>query len=414
LAETMAWLRPDLVAVRLMDPQRDAYRERVVSGPGGRFVRFQRLYEGSDPRMVRVGLTDVHELARVWQDSASPRAGWERLRQLVPSADRHALTARGSVFDAASPAEQARFTRRLVETWKRPDATIEPVREVAPGVWAHERAVVEPGPAVRGPLWVGAGRKVTARDTAIGPAVMWDDGTACPEPREIRWLELEPLPAPTVRKGRRARGAAGPRRRGGERVKRALDVALALAALAVTLPLYPLIALAIVLEDGTPVFFRHTRETIGGKKFACLKFRSMRNDAEELKAALAAQNQADGPQFFIEHDPRMTRVGRLLRDLQFDELPQFINVLRGEMSVVGPRPSPFRENQYCPPWREARLSVRPGITGLWQISRTRAAGADFQEWIRYDIQYVENRSLRLDLWIIWQTVVMLVRKAVRS
>jgi lipopolysaccharide/colanic/teichoic acid biosynthesis glycosyltransferase len=100
----------------------------------------------------------------------------------------------------------------------------------------------------------------------------------------------------------------------------------------------------------------------------------------------------------------------VLRDLQLDEIPQFINVLVGDMSVVGPRPSPFKENQYCPPWREARLSVRPGVTGLWQISRTRAAGSDFQEWIKYDIEYVERQSFRLDLWIIYKTVLLVLRK----
>jgi lipopolysaccharide/colanic/teichoic acid biosynthesis glycosyltransferase len=106
----------------------------------------------------------------------------------------------------------------------------------------------------------------------------------------------------------------------------------------------------------------------------------------------------------MENDPRITRVGKLLRKLQLDEIPQFWNVLSGHMSVVGPRPSPNAENQYCPGWREARLSVRPGVTGLWQIRRTRADGADFQEWIRYDIEYVEKASFRLDLYIIWKTI----------
>src|SRR5207248_7868201 len=103
-----------------------------------------------------------------------------------------------------------------------------------------------------------------------------------------------------------------------------------------------------------------------------------------------------GPQFYIEWDVRVTKVGRFLRQTRLDELPQFFNVLRGQMSVVGPRPSPFKENQFCPAWREARLSVRPGITGLWQVKRTRTVGLDFQEWIKYDIEYVENASFSLD------------------
>jgi lipopolysaccharide/colanic/teichoic acid biosynthesis glycosyltransferase len=97
-------------------------------------------------------------------------------------------------------------------------------------------------------------------------------------------------------------------------------------------------------------------------------------------------------------------VGRFLRKYNLDELPQFWNVLWGDMSVVGPRPSPHAENQYCPAWRETRLSVRPGITGLWQVKRTRKAGTDFQEWIKYDIEYVERRTFWLDLLIIWKTV----------
>src|SRR5690606_4429200 len=190
--------------------------------------------------------------------------------------------------------------------------------------------------------------------------------------------------------------------------KRLFDIVFSLIVLALTLPLYPLIMLAIWLDDGPPFFFIHRRETMGGRQFPCLKFRSMRRNAERLKEQVAHQNLADGPQFYIERDPRLTRVGRWLRALNLDELPQFINVLLGHMSVVGPRPSPYEENQYCPPWREARLSVRPGITGLWQIKRSRAQGLDFQEWIRYDIEYVENMSWKLDLWIIWQTLLHLL------
>jgi len=140
----------------------------------------------------------------------------------------------------------------------------------------------------------------------------------------------------------------------------------------------------------------------------------MRKDAEKMKAELAALNQVDGPQFYIENDPRLTRVGKFIRKVQIDELPQFLNVLVGHMSVVGPRPSPYKENQYCPGWREARLSVRPGVTGLWQVKRTRASDSDFQEWIRYDIEYVENMSLWLDLKIIWRTIAQILRSIKRS
>ena len=130
----------------------------------------------------------------------------------------------------------------------------------------------------------------------------------------------------------------------------------------------------------------------------------MRRDAESMVQELQALNKADGPQVFIENDPRVTRIGTFLRKLQIDETPQFWNVVRGEMSFVGPRPSPEKENQFCPAWRELRLSVRPGITGLWQVSRTRAPGEDFQEWIKYDIEYVRTASLLVDLKILLRTI----------
>ena len=116
----------------------------------------------------------------------------------------------------------------------------------------------------------------------------------------------------------------------------------------------------------------------------------------------------------MANDPRLTRVGRFLRKYNLDEFPQFWNVLWGDMSIVGPRPSPHNENQYCPAWRETRLSVRPGITGLWQIKRTRKAGNDFQEWIKYDIEYVETRTWWLDMVIIWKTIMTIVRKGTRQ
>ena len=126
--------------------------------------------------------------------------------------------------------------------------------------------------------------------------------------------------------------------------------------------------------------------------------------ADQIQEKLRFVSQVDGPQFKMEDDPRISVVGRFLRETYIDEIPQFLNVLLGQMSVVGPRPSPESENVSCPLWREARLSVRPGITGLWQISRTRQPLKDFQEWIRYDIEYIRNMSLKRDIWICWQTV----------
>lgn len=193
------------------------------------------------------------------------------------------------------------------------------------------------------------------------------------------------------------------RRIAGLTAKRLFDIAFSSIALLLTAPLFPIVMLAIWLEDGSPVFFVHRRQSIDGHEFGCIKFRVMRPDAERVKAVLGAQNRSDGPQFFLPDDPRLLRVGRFLRRWNIDELPQFINVLLGHMSVVGPRPSPDHENQFCPTWREARLSIRPGLTGLWQVCRTRKPKVDFQEWIRYDLEYIEHRSWLMDLSIILRT-----------
>ena len=132
-------------------------------------------------------------------------------------------------------------------------------------------------------------------------------------------------------------------------------------------------------------------------------------DAEQMVGDLSEENLADGPQVYIKNDPRITPLGSFLRKYHLDELPQFWNVLKGDMSLVGPRPSPDNENQFCPAWREARLSVRPGITGLWQVERTRAPGRDFQEWIKYDIEYVNRASMILDLVICAKTITRTLR-----
>jgi lipopolysaccharide/colanic/teichoic acid biosynthesis glycosyltransferase len=133
----------------------------------------------------------------------------------------------------------------------------------------------------------------------------------------------------------------------------------------------------------------------------------MQVGAHGVQHLLKAQDKLDGPHFKLDQDPRVTRLGRILRTTNIDELPQLINVLRGDMSLVGPRPSPFRENQICVPWREGRLSVRPGVTGLWQVCRHDRSSGDFHQWIEYDLLYVQQASPWLDLKILLATVVTL-------
>jgi lipopolysaccharide/colanic/teichoic acid biosynthesis glycosyltransferase len=302
-----------------------------------------------------------------------------------------------------------------VGLWPRPDRAIAGLARRARGVWASADADLGSTAAVLGHAWIGRGRRQDAVSTVVGPAVLWDAvpdmaGENGDAPGRSRHADV------AARGGEHRRGAhehehsrQGPRLPG----KRAFDVVFAAVTLLITLPLYPLVMLAIWLEDGRPFFYAHRREGRGGREFPCWKFRSMRRDADRMRSALEAANQADGPQFFMTDDPRLTRVGAFLRRLNLDELPQFWNVLRGDMSVVGPRPSPHDENQFCPEWREARLSVRPGITGLWQVKRTRRAGSDFQEWIKYDIEYVDRAGWGLDLWILLRTIACLLRKGGR-
>lgn len=191
------------------------------------------------------------------------------------------------------------------------------------------------------------------------------------------------------------------------KVKCVVEAIIALAALVLLSPLLLLFAVLVALESRGGIFYPDERESRGGRTFRCLKFRTMFDGADAQQRRLYASNQLDGPQFKLDRDPRVTRIGRFLRGVSLDELPQLINVVRGEMSIIGPRPSPFRENQTCVPWRVGRLSVRPGITGLWQVCRHDRQAGDFHQWIYYDLLYVRHMSPLLDLKILVATILTL-------
>lgn len=200
-----------------------------------------------------------------------------------------------------------------------------------------------------------------------------------------------------------------PRFDGWQRViKRGLDVVLTTVGLVLLAPLLAVVALAIRLEDGGPVLFRQTRIGRDGRPFTMLKFRSMVVDAEDRKAALLSLNEGHGALFKIAHDPRVTRVGRVLRRWSIDELPQLLNVLAGSMSLVGPRPHLAGEVAAMPPDASRRALVTPGVTGLWQINgRSDLSGED---GLRLDLRYVETWSIALDLHILWKTVWAVLRR----
>ncbi|MEM6334799.1 MAG: sugar transferase [Planctomycetota bacterium] len=406
MLDTLQWLKPRLLLARIHDREEHGYSERVVTDADDRFVRFERDYgQSAATRVTRAALTSDAELARAWRRTEDGPAGWRWLRREVGVVDRATVSVHGTVYARDEIEERVRLVRELVRTWSRPDVSIPMARrlESKSRVW-FDGGSSEVGRDTRfiGPVWVGSGRQVSGEASVVGPTVLWDAEAARPAVEALDWGAMSAASL-GVRELRRTRASSLSRI-----AKRVFDVAFASTAILLTAPVYPLVMLAILIEDGRPFFFAHPRETRGGVTFPCLKFRSMRKDAEEIKKKMMEENQVDGPQFFIEHDPRHTRVGRFIRKTQIDELPQFFNVLVGHMSIVGPRPSPFSENQYAPAWRDARLSVRPGITGLWQVMRTREKDIDFQEWIRYDLEYVENVSMALDLKIIAWTVMQMV------
>jgi len=186
------------------------------------------------------------------------------------------------------------------------------------------------------------------------------------------------------------------------RVKRSLDAVLAILGLGIAAPLMLVITLLIRLDSPGDIIFRQERCGQGGRNFTMYKFRSMVANAEDLKREIMDLNEVDGPMFKIISDPRITRLGKILRDTNLDELPQLWNVLKGDMSLVGPRPLSMDEMRYNPKWRDVRLAVRPGMTGLWQVeAHTKVF---FNEWLLNDLEYARRCSLGLDLQILLKTL----------
>ena len=186
--------------------------------------------------------------------------------------------------------------------------------------------------------------------------------------------------------------------------KQVLDVAGAALLLAVFSPMLLGVALFIKMTSAGPVLFRQQRAGLNGQPFTMLKFRSMVTDADQRKHELEVLNEMTGPVFKVTNDPRVTPIGRFLRKFSLDEFPQLINVLRGEMSLVGPRPLPLDEvKRFDDLAHRRRLSVKPGITCLWQVSG-RSNVKDFRDWVRLDLEYIDNWSLWLDFKILFRTI----------
>jgi lipopolysaccharide/colanic/teichoic acid biosynthesis glycosyltransferase len=186
------------------------------------------------------------------------------------------------------------------------------------------------------------------------------------------------------------------------RWKRLLDIVGASIGLSASIPILILASVAIKMTSQGPIIFKQSRCGQFGRPFLIYKLRTMSNNAEQIKHLLEDLNERDGPAFKIQHDPRVTSIGKFLRATGIDEIPQLINVLKGEMALVGPRPLPVAEEEECSTWQQRRLDTKPGITCLWQISKSRKMA--FDEWMRLDLHYLKKRSLIFDMSLILRTI----------
>lgn len=196
-------------------------------------------------------------------------------------------------------------------------------------------------------------------------------------------------------------------RKGYHFIKRIFDILMSATGLLCLSPLLLIIAYKIKREDGGPVFYKQVRVGKDGQHFEMYKFRSMIVNADQLLDKLKNQNEVDGAMFKMKNDPRITKIGHFIREHSLDELPQLVNVLRGDMSLVGPRPPlPSEVKQYTN-YDMQRLLIVPGCTGLWQA--TERSNVGFNEMVKLDLTYIQNASIKLDLFIIWKTIVIIFK-----
>lgn len=412
-------------------------RECLEFGADGRVRRIQRYYESVTwPFTSGVACSLLPAACAFRAGSLSFVSLSELRRELaargVPSRD---LPLPGGVFDltqeagllalserfvheAASGNGDGASTGRVAHAGRR--CQIHPTARIMGPVVLHEDVVLEEDATILGPSLVGTGARVgrnaVVAQSLIGPGIVIPPDFAVRHRAVFEQLSgdvpaVRDSAALVYRGPAAAQGVALPSARRVRsiypKVKAVAEAILAFAGLVVLSPLLLLIAALVKLESRGPFLYGHKREGKDGHVFWCWKFRTMFEGADAKQRELYGQSQVDGPQFKLDNDPRITRVGSWLRPMSLDELPQLINVVKGEMSLVGPRPSPFRENQMCVPWREGRLSVRPGITGLWQVCRHHRSTGDFHQWIDHDLLYVRHLSLWLDLKILIATVVSL-------
>lgn len=424
-------------------------REMVHTDRSGQVNCIQRYYEGvtwQQSAGVVASLLPVWAIQSIIDDSTevhNPR----QLRAIVgqDAIASSTIQLTGGVYDLTSQEGFLQFSEQVTMSvlsggdvggrgtsgrhiLTAPDAQIDTSVRFCGPVIVQSNAVIEPDAMLIGPVVVGRNSRICSGSVVVQSVVtsgttvrpgevvrhhVTGDGIAVRPVRDV--VDGFPADADGSVRGSissKTKDSTRSNTRNGHggiypHIKRVSDTIQALLGLLVVSPILAVVAILIKLDSKGPLLFGHEREGKNGKIFKCWKFRTMVHNAHALQRALYEQNQVDGPQFKMNNDPRITRVGRWLRDLNLDELPQLLNVIFGQMSLIGPRPSPFRENQICVPWRNARLSVRPGITGLWQICRHERSAGDFHQWIYYDMLYVRHMSWWLDLKIMVATVLTL-------
>ena len=196
-------------------------------------------------------------------------------------------------------------------------------------------------------------------------------------------------------------------KRGYYLIKRSFVLVASFCGLVILSPLFLILIIAILIDDFGAPFYSQTRVGKNGRPFRMWKFRSMVTNADELKKQLMAQNEVEGAMFKMKHDPRITRVGRVIRKYSLDELPQLYNVLRGDMSLIGPRPPLPEEVAQYTDYQRQRLQVTPGCTGLWQA--TVRNSVSFEEMVEIDLDYIRRQGVKLDLWILVQTIKIMIK-----
>lgn len=430
---------------------RPADYEQVTLAEDGRIQNIQLLHASVEPRHA-LAFADAYCMSPEVLDLIRATGHVDLKEQLVPDVCAgggavfgHVLTQRPFRINTVSDYVElqhealrrgdgflAKHTRHGLSAWIGHGARVSSGARIDGPVLLGEACVVEDGATIIGPTVVGANCRIRA-GAAVRKSVLWDGveigaranversvlgGSCLVSDRthvsgEIRMgADRYPLaPGALGENGagrRNARAGHLPwptfRRQTGVQalLKRMMDVSLSVVGLVLCVPFFAVVTLLIRRDSSGPVFFVQRRCGKGGREFPMYKFRTMQVGADRLQQQYRDRNSVDGPMFKLFDDPRLTRCGRWLRDLGLDELPQLWNVLKGDMSLVGPRPLVMSEMSRSPAWRDLRLLVQPGITGLWQIGERHQSS--FHDWIRCDIHYVRNWSFVLDCTILLKMV----------